>query len=209
MSLLIYTDTETEKPATLKCVLQTFAQLLQQLGFPCTCLEVICLGEVGEKGWALLPPPPARLPGQAVSPPAAGCPLLCPQPCLSLSMPTPAHSSGQSTRATATGTSPSTKPGLKPTSTAPSSPLASDQPSWPPSTGEGCRDMSPQLAQPGEKRSGRQSPIPTSQPLCQLQAYVPACTSLCSRGPVKADAQVTPRQYRKQILFPGLAGKLA
>lgn len=106
------------------------------------CLVVICLAELGEQGWALLPPPPAQLPGQAVSPPAAGCPLLCPQPCPSLSTPTPAHSSGQSTRATATGTSPSTKPGLKPTSTAPSSPLASDQPSWPPSTGEVCRNMS-------------------------------------------------------------------
>lgn len=65
-----------------------------------------------------------------------------PQPCLSLSTPTRAHSSGQSMKATATDTSPSTKPGLKPTSIVPSSPLASDQPSWPPSTGEVCRNGS-------------------------------------------------------------------
>lgn len=163
------------------------------------CLVVICLAELGEQGWALLPPPPAQLPGQAVSPPAAGCPLLCPQPCPSLSTPTPAHSSGQSTRATATGTSPSTKPGLKPTSTAPSSPLASDQPSWPPSTGEVCRNMSSHAdtAWISTIRNWGQSPIPTAQPLCQLQAHVPAYASLCSSGSVKSGVLVTQRQHRK------------
>ena len=91
-----------------------------------------------EEGWALLP----RLPGRAALPSAAGCPLLCPQPFRSLCVPTPARSSGRSTKAIATATSPSTKPGLKLTSIAPSSPLASDQPSWPPSTGEEHRNLS-------------------------------------------------------------------
>lgn len=172
--------------------LQSFGQLLQQLGFPWMCLEVICLGEVGEQGWALLPPPPAQLPGQAVSPPAAGCPLLCPQPCLSLSMPTPAHSSGQSTRATATGTSPSTKPGLKPTSTAPSSPLASGQPSWPPSTGEVCRNG---LSHTGTAWGGRK--LGAKSHITASVSAAGSCSSPTHPSAVRADAQVTQRQQRK------------
>lgn len=116
----------------------------------------------GEQGWALLPllPArlPARLPGRTASPLAAGCPLLCPQPCRSPSMPTPARSSGLSTKAIAIGTSPSTKPGLKLTSIAPSSPLASDQPSWPPSTGDEHRNLSshPSMAW-GRRKMGMKS----------------------------------------------------
>lgn len=98
-------------------------------------------GEAGSRAGL----PPARPPAALLHPQLLVSSAL-PQPCRSPSTPTPARSSGPSTKAIATGTSPSTKRGLKLTSIAPSSPLASDQPSWPPSTGEGRSSSQPRTA---------------------------------------------------------------
>ncbi|PKU38601.1 hypothetical protein llap_11089 [Limosa lapponica baueri] len=133
-------DAKTKKPMVFAKFVLAFAKLAFANilhGFCSSCFFRASVWWLftwvrGEQGWAL-PPWLCRFVL------GARCPLLCPQPCLSPSMPTPALSSGPSTKAIATGTSPSTKPGLKPTSIALSSPLASDQPSWPPSTGEECR----------------------------------------------------------------------
>lgn len=92
-----------------------------QICFFSTCMALVCCQGAGV---------------EVASPTFPVCPLLCPQPCRSLCMPTPALFSGRSMKGTATATSPSTKPGPRPTSTVRSSPLASGQQSWPPFTGE-------------------------------------------------------------------------
>lgn len=140
-------------------LLQTFAGLLQQF-FPCVRLVVTRPGGGGGAGPGTATPAACPAASHCVAL-GAGCPLLCPQPCRSPSTPTPARSSGLSMKAIATGTSPSTKPGLKLTSIAPSSPLASDQPSWSPSTGEEHRNSSSHPSTVwGKKENGDKVPFP-------------------------------------------------
>lgn len=125
-----------------------------------------------------------------------------PQPCQSPCTPTPALSSGRSMKATATGTSPSTKPGLKPTSTVLSSPLASDQRSWPPFTGESHGHVL-LLGKQGRRHGATEA----AQPLCNswgrpdalgMQRWCRKCLLLSGRN----SAVIFPQFPPKSVFYP-------